>query len=173
MWFRSPAPFRSWLLGLVAMLDSAALYHATSPEMTPREARTCLQMGMNCLRSMARALKIPFDPDPLPTDAVRLTRAEFDQGLTRLQSVGFPMERDADETWRHYRGWRVNYEGIVDALTAQILPPPAPWFVRHPELGETVFPVILNRTPDEPEGAHKFGVSKIFKTPSDRESNSS
>jgi hypothetical protein len=173
MWFRSPAPFRSWLLGLVAMMDSAALFHATSPEMTPREARTCLQMGMNCLRSMAGALKIPFDPDPLPIAPVRLTRAEFDQGLTRLQSVGFPMERDADETWRHFRGWRVNYEGIVDALTALILPPPAPWFVQHPELGDTVFPLILNRTPDEPEGAHAFGVSKIFKTPSDRESNSS
>ena len=173
MWFRSPAPFRSWLLGLVAMMDSAALFHSTSPEMTPREARTCLQMGMNCLRSMASVLKIPFDPDPLPTGPVRLTRAEFDVGITRLQSVGFPMERDGDETWRHFRGWRVNYEGIVDALTAQILPPPAPWFVKHPELGETVYPLILNRTPDEPEGAHAFGVSKIFKTPSDRESNSS
>ncbi len=118
MWFRSPAPLRSWLVGLVSMMDSAALYHAASPGLTPREARTCLQMGMNCMRSMASALRIPFNPDPLPTDPVRLTRAEFDEGVARLQAVGFPMERDADETWRNFRGWRVNYEGIVDALTA-------------------------------------------------------
>ena len=31
MWFRSPVSTRSWLLGLVAMMDSAALYHSVSP----------------------------------------------------------------------------------------------------------------------------------------------
>jgi hypothetical protein len=173
MWFRSPAALRSWLVGLMAMMDSAALYHSASPGLTPREARTCLQMGMNCVRSMAGALKIPFNPDPLPTDPVRLTRAEFDKGIARLQAVGFPMERDVDETWRNFKGWRVNYEGIVDTLTALIVPPPAPWFVARPRFGDTVYPLILNRTPDEPEGAQAFGVSKIFKTPSDRESNKS
>lgn len=173
MWFRSPAPLRSWLVGLVAMMDSAALYHAATPGLTPREARTCLQMGMNCMRSMASALKIPFNPDPLPTDPVRLTRAEFDEGIARLQAVGFPMERDVDETWRHFRGWRVNYEEIVDALSAIIVPPPAPWFVARPEFGDMVFPLILNRTPDEPQGAQAFGVNKTFRTPSERESNNS
>jgi hypothetical protein len=173
MWFRSPVPHRSWLVSLVGMMDSAALYHSASPEMTPREARTCLQMGINCLRSMAGALKIPFDPDPLPSAPVRLSREEFDAGIARLQAVGFPMTRDADETWRHFRGWRVNYEGIVDALAAFIFPPPAPWFVPRPELGPTQFPIIFNRTPDEPAGAQAFGVNKIFKTPSDRESNNS
>ena len=27
IWFRSPVSTRSWLIGLVAMMDSAALYH--------------------------------------------------------------------------------------------------------------------------------------------------
>jgi hypothetical protein len=54
-----------------------------------------------------------------------------------------------------------------------IVPPPAPWFVARPRFGDTVYPLILNRTPDEPEGAQAFGVSNIFKTPSDRESNKS
>ena len=173
MWFRSPAPLRSWLVGLVAMMDSAALFHASSAGLTPREARTCLQMGTNCLRSMAAALKIPYDPDPLPTTGIRLSRAEFDEGFRRLQSVGFPLERDADETWRHFQGWRVNYEGIVDALSELVLPPPAPWFLPRPRLGPTQWPLILNRTPDEPEGAQAFGVNKTFKTPSERESNNS
>ena len=173
MWFRSPVPLRSWLLGLVAMMDSAAMFHSSSPGLSPREARTCLQMGMNCLRSMASALKIPYDPDPLPSAGIRLSREEYDEGLRRLQSVGFPLERDADESWLHFQGWRVNYEGIVDALTTLVVPPPAPWFIVRPSLGMAKWPVILNRTPDEPEGAQAFGVNKTFKTPSARESNNS
>ena len=61
MWFRSPVSTRSWLMGLVAMMDSAALYHSVSPELAPREARLCLSMGTTCLRSMAGALHIPYD----------------------------------------------------------------------------------------------------------------
>ena len=173
IWFRSPVSSRSWLVGLVAMMDSAALYHATSPAQTPRQARLCLSMGINCLRSMARALHIPYDDDPLPTATVRLSRPEFDEGFRRLESVNFPAERSADDAWRHFQGWRVNYEPIVDALTAIIVPPPAPWFVDRPKLGDARLPLVLNRTPDEPDGAQGFGVSKTFKTPSARESNNS
>jgi hypothetical protein len=159
------------LIWLVAMMDSAALYHAVNPDQTPRQARLCLSMGIRCLRSVARALKIEYDNDPLPTTGIRLTRAEFDEGYRRLEEVHFPTERDADEAWRHFQGWRVNYESIVDALTTLILPPPAPWFVARPELGDATWPVVLNRTPEAPEGTLQFGRSKTFKTPSARESN--
>jgi hypothetical protein len=173
MWFRSPVSTRSWLLGLTAMMDSAALYHSVSPELAPREARLCLAMGTNCLRSMAGALHIPFDADPLPTADIRLSRAEFDDGFRRLEDRSFPLERDADEAWRHFKGWRVNYEPIVDALTVLVVPPPAPWFIARPELGNAERPLVLNRTPDEPEGSQFFGSKRIFKTPSERESKSS
>ncbi|MGO8824805.1 MAG: hypothetical protein ACLQU9_06145 [Acidimicrobiales bacterium] len=173
IWFRSPESSRSWLVGLVAMMDSAAMYHSASPQLTPRQARLCLSMGIRCLRSMAGALHIPFDPDPLPTTGIRLTRPEFEHGFRRLEEVHFPLERDLDESWRHFQGWRVNYEPIVDALTRLIAPPPAPWFVAQPEIGATQWPLILNRTPDEPQGAQTFGSNKTFKTPSDRESKSS
>ena len=53
------------------------------------------------------------------------------------------------------------------------MPPPAPWFLDRPKLGKAKFPLVLNRTPDEPAGAQGFGVSKTFKTPSARESNNS
>ena len=173
IWFRSPVSSRSWLVGLVAMMDSAALFHAVSPQLSPHESRLCLSMGIRCLRSMARALRIPFDADPLPTASIRLTRQEFEDGFRRLEEVHFPLERDLDEAWRHFQGWRVNYEPIVDALTRLIAPPPAPWFVAQPEIGATQWPLILNRTPDEPQGAQTFGSNKTFKTPSDRESKSS
>jgi hypothetical protein len=173
IWFRSPVSSRSWLVGLVAMMDSAALFHASSPDQTPQQARLCLSMGIRCLRSMARALKIEHDADPLPTAGTRLTRADFEEGWRRLQEVKWPAERDLEETWRNFQGWRVNYEPIVDALTHLILPPPSPWFVPHPELGPAEWPLVINRTPEEPQGSQSFGKSKTFKTPSARESNNS
>jgi hypothetical protein len=156
----------------VAMMDSAALYHSVSPQETPHQARLCLSMGTNCLRSMARAISLPHDPDPLPTSGIRLTRDEFEAGFRRLESTKFPMERDLEESWRHFQGWRINYEPIVDGLTRLIVPPPAPWFIDRPGLGVAEWPAVKNRTPDEPEGAQSFGSSKTFKTPSPRESNS-
>jgi len=162
MWFRSPVSSRSWLLSLVAVMDSAALYHSVCPDETPRQARLCLSMGTNCLRSMAGALHIAYDPDPLPTD-----------GYGRLEQVRVPVRRDLDETWRHFQGWRINYESIVDALTRLVMPPPAPWFMARPLLGRVDWPSVINRTPDEPEGAQPFGFKRTFSTPSARESNNS
>ena len=99
-------------------MDSAALYHSISPSQTPHQARLCLSMGIRCLRSMARALHIPYDSDPLPTAGTRLTKEEFEDGFRRLHEVNWPAERDLDESWRNFQGWRVNYEPIVDALDA-------------------------------------------------------
>jgi hypothetical protein len=172
MWFRSPVSSRSWLLGLVAMMDSAALYHAVSPDQTPRQARLCLSMGTNCLRSMARALRLPYDIDPDPNAGTRLTREEFEDGFRRLDTVDFPLERNLEDSWRHFQGWRVNYEPIVDALTRLVMPPPAPWFLARPELGAAEWRAVRHPTPDDPEGLHSFGFNKTFKTPSERESKS-
>ncbi len=152
MWFRSPESTRSWLLALVAIMDAAALHHALAPGTAPREGRLCLRMGINCLRSLADALRIPYDPDPLPTSPIRLTEQEFGEGYDLLASVEFPIECPREEGWRHFAGWRVNYEGIADALTQLVMPPPAPWLLARPELGSAAFPRILNRTPEDPEG---------------------
>jgi hypothetical protein len=172
IWFRSPVSTRSWLLSLVAMMDSAAVFDAVSPAQTPRQARLCLSMGTNCLRSMARALKIPYDADPFPTAGTRLTQEEFADGYRRLEEVEFPVERDLEESWRHFQGWRVNYESIVDSLTRLIFPPPAPWFMAQPVMGAVEWPGVRNRTPDHPEGMAVFVSSKTLRTPSDRESKS-
>ena len=150
MWFRSPVPWRFWLTAMTAMLDSAALNDALCPTSAPSHGRIYLQMGTNCLRGLARVLRIPYDPDPLPTAPIRLTYAEFLEGIDRLREVGYPMERSAEEAWPHFSGWRINYEAIVDGLTALVLPPPAPWFRPRPGLGETHFPRVINRTPDDP-----------------------
>ena len=122
------------------MMDSAALYHSVSPAQTPRQARLCLSMGINCLRSMAGRCT-----SPTTTIRSRRRRSACRGRSSTRASAGSsrstsPLERDADEAWRNFQGWRVNYEPIVDALTALIVPPPAPWFVARPELGEAEWP---------------------------------
>lgn len=37
------------------------------------------------------------------------------------------------------------------------MPPPAPWFLARPGIGETHFPRVLNRTPDDP---HALGSAE-------------
>ncbi len=151
MWFRSPDSSRSWLLALVAVLDAAALHLALAPSSAPRQARLCLRMGINCLRSLADVLRIPYDPDPRPTDPIRLGDGEFGDGFELLVSVGFPIEVGRAEAWRQFKGWRVNYESVVDQLTKLFMPPPAPWLLSRPWVGPASFPSIANRTPDDPE----------------------
>lgn len=155
MWFRSPVPWRSWLTAMTAMLDAAALHDAINPGSAPRQARNCLQMGMGTLRALAGVLRIDYDPDPLPTTPIRLSYEEYSLGVQRLQQVDFPFERTPEEAWRHFSGWRVNYEPIVDALTMLVMPPPAPWFVPRPWLGEIRRPRVLDRTPDDPQAEAK------------------
>jgi len=169
IWFRSPVSTRSWLLALAAVMDSAALYHSVSPSHAPRQARLCISMGISCLRSMSSAVRIPYDNDPNPTAGTRLTREEFARGFARLEEVRFPLERGMEDAWRHFQGWRVNYEPIVDSLTKLIMPPPAPWLLSRPGLGQVEWPAVRNRTPDDPEGARPFGPSMFLTRPPERD----
>ncbi|MEA2497964.1 MAG: hypothetical protein QOH26_369, partial [Actinomycetota bacterium] len=106
-WFRSPHPLRSWVLSLLAVMDSAALYSSVSPSDAPIEARLAIRMGFTCLRNVAEVLRVPYDPDPFPDDPIELTFEEFHGGVHRLESVGFPMERTPEEAWTHFKGWRI------------------------------------------------------------------
>ena len=48
--FRSPHPLASWLIALLAVMDSAALFSAVAPDELPIQGRLCLAMGFRCLR---------------------------------------------------------------------------------------------------------------------------
>ena len=114
--FRSPEPHSSWVVSQLAVLDAAALHMAACPETAPFTARLCVQMGFTCLRKLTRTLRIPVEEDPRPDDPIRLSWEEFLQGWERITSVGFPVERTAEEAWPHFRGWRVNYEAAACKL---------------------------------------------------------
>ena len=126
--FRSPGPLTSWLVGLVAVLDSAALWMAFSPSTAPAvEARLCLRMGFTALQAIAESLGIAVDRDPDPDKPLQLTYEEFLTGVERLVSAGFQTERTPEQAWPDFRGWRVNYEAVAYALAARTDAVPGPW----------------------------------------------
>jgi hypothetical protein len=125
--FRSPEPWFSWLIGLLAVLDGAAMHLSLAPSTASSQARLCLRMGFTALNRIAGVLGWPVDPDPDPDSAIALTFAEFEQAVDMLRHVGFPMERSAEEAWTDFRGWRVNYESTAYRLADRLIAPPAPW----------------------------------------------
>jgi hypothetical protein len=127
LYLRSPRPQNSWVISLVAVMDSAAIALAVDPDGAPIEARMCLRMGFTCLRDIARVVGIPYDPDPNPDDPIELPREEFEAAYAHLHDNGYPTPRPMDEAWTHFRGWRVNYERVAYALATKLDAPPARW----------------------------------------------
>jgi hypothetical protein len=125
--FRSPHALASWLIGLLAVMDSAAMLLALCPSRERIEPRRAIRMGFSCLREIGSALGMDVDPDPDPDRDIALTFEEFSAAVDQLATVGFPMDRDAAEAWPHFRGWRVNYEALAYALASHIDAVPAPW----------------------------------------------
>jgi hypothetical protein len=126
--FRSPRPLASWVVAMIAVLDSAALWLALSPGRAPRrEARLALRTGFTALRWIAQALRIPVNEDPDPDAPLRLTYEEYLQGIERIASTSFPLERTPEEAWPDFRGWRVNYEEVAYALADRLDAVPAQW----------------------------------------------
>ena len=153
--FRSPKPLRSWVVALLAVMDSAALYLALCPSTAPSASRLSLRMGFTCLRDVAGALGLDFDPDPMPDAPIRLSYDEFLTGIARMRMQSFPMERTPEEAWPHFRGWRVNYESIAYALADRTDAVPGQWTGERSRMDTPPIAVIPppNRTPERPEGA--------------------
>ena len=126
--FRSPAKLASWLVALVAVLDSAALWLALSPETAPLvEARLALRMGFNTLQAVAETLGIQVEPDPDPDSTLLLSYDEYLDGIARISTTTFRMDRTPEQAWPDFRGWRVNYEAIAYTIAERLDAVPAPW----------------------------------------------
>jgi len=125
--FRSPEPWYSWLVGLLAVLDGAAMHLALAPSSAPSQARLCLRMGFTAFNRIARTLGWEVDPDPSAEGPIQLTYEEFADAVDALRDAGFPMERTAEAAWPDFVGWRVNYENAAYRLADRLTAPPAPW----------------------------------------------
>ena len=125
--FRSPRPYRHWLVGLLAVMDAAAMQLSLAPRAAPPEARLVLRAGFTALRDIARSLRFPFDADPGPDAPIQLTFLEFEAAAAMVEAAGFPADRTAQEAWPHFHGWRVNYEAIAYELCRRSDAVPGLW----------------------------------------------
>jgi hypothetical protein len=134
--FRSPRPLSSWVTALLAVLDSAAMYLALSPESAPTvAARLCLRGGFQCFNEVARAMGLPVPDMPDPSQGISLTYQEFLEGIATLEKVNFPIERKPADAWPDFLGWRVNYEQAAYQVARAVDAVPALWSGprRHPQ----------------------------------------
>jgi hypothetical protein len=132
--FRSPRPLSSWVISLLAVLDSAAMYLALSPEAAPSvPARLCLRGGFECLTRVALAMGCDVPEMAEPGAGISLTYAEFLDAVERMRQVNFAIEREPEDAWPDFVGWRVNYERAAYAIADAINAAPALWSgPRHP-----------------------------------------
>ncbi len=134
--FRSPRPFSSWVTSLLAVLDSAALILALSPESAPVvPARLCLRGGFTCFDDIARAMGFTIPTEPDAAAGISVTYEEFLDAVARMRQVDFPIERKPEDAWPDFVGWRVNYEQAAYSLARALDAVPAMWSGprRHPD----------------------------------------
>jgi hypothetical protein len=116
------------VISLLAVLDSAALFLALSPEQAPTvPARLCLRSGFLCFNSIARAMGFDVPEEPDPGASITLTYEEFLDAIARMEKVNFKIERSAEEAWPDFVGWRLNYERSAYAIAEAIDAVPGLW----------------------------------------------
>ena len=125
--FRSPQALSSWLVGLLAVMDSAAMLLALCPSRDRIEPRRAIRMGFTALQQIGAGLGMAHDTDADPDAEIQLRFEEFAAAVELLRAVDFPIERNAAEAWPHFRGWRVNYETLAYTLARHTDAVPAPW----------------------------------------------
>jgi hypothetical protein len=140
--FRSPRPLSSWVTALLAVLDSAALLLALSPQSAPVvPARLCLRGGFLCLNQIARAMGVEVPEEPDPASGISLSYEDFLDAIARMREVDFPIEADPAEAWVDFVGWRVNYEQAAYAVAAAVDAVPALWSGPRRRHAHTIAPI--------------------------------
>jgi hypothetical protein len=138
VFFRSPHPERSWITAAGCVLDTAAIIASTVERRQHSEAALLMRTGFLSLRRIADFFEIPYDPDPRPTDAISVSRREFDLLCTELIAVGVPLKRDREQAWRDFSGWRVNYDEVLVQLCDLVMAPPAKWSSDRPPVARAI-----------------------------------
>jgi hypothetical protein len=70
-------------------------------------------------------IDVPDEPDP--DGQITLSYSEFLDAVARLRELDFPIERQPEDAWPEFVGWRLNYEQAAYALAAAVDAVPALW----------------------------------------------
>jgi hypothetical protein len=106
---------------LLAVLDSAALMLALSPQAAPAvPARLCLRSGFLCFQDVSRAMGLAVPDRVDPNAGISVTYEQFQDAIARMLEVDFPIERKPEDAWPDFVGWRVNYEPFALAIATEI-----------------------------------------------------
>jgi hypothetical protein len=104
------------------------MYLALSPDAAPTvPARLCLRSGFQCFGDIARALGYPVPLEPDASQGISLTYDDFLKGVKHMRKVDFPIQRDPEDAWPDFVGWRVNYEQAAYAVAMSVHAVPALW----------------------------------------------
>jgi hypothetical protein len=125
--FRSPQPEHSWITAAGAVLDAASLRCTVMDLPRDPQAELTIRAGYLALRHIADYFSVPYEPVVSWSDAISITREEFDDACARLRGSGIPLRADLEKSWRDFVGWRVNYDSVLLELAAITIAPYAPW----------------------------------------------
>jgi hypothetical protein len=127
VYFRSTHPSRSWITAAGVVLDTASLLLSVVDIEWSPQAALLIRSGSFSLRRVSETFRIPYDPDPRPTDPISVSRREFDLLCVELEAGAIPLKADRDQAWRDFAGWRVNYDPVLVGLARLVVAPPARW----------------------------------------------
>ena len=127
VFFRSPAPHRSWVTAAGAVLDAASLTLSVVDIPFEPAAALCIRAGYITLRRISEFFGATYNPNPKRGDPISISRQEFNEACATLAEKGVPVKADLDEAWLDFTGWRANYDQSLLALASVTMAPLAPW----------------------------------------------
>jgi hypothetical protein len=127
VFFRSPHVGQSWVVAAGTILDAAAITASTLDLPRDPQAELCIRAGYLALRNIVDFFGLPYNRNPLPTDPISVSEAEFAAMYQQLVAAGVPVKPDMEQAWRDFAGWRVNYDRVLLILAGLTMAPEALW----------------------------------------------
>lgn len=110
-----------WPTAAVAVMDAAALVEAVAPRWAPLHTRVLLDVGSNCLQSLARETGIVL---PLMTISLHgREEREFCDTMRLAVDSGLPAERDIERACKAFQQIRVRYAPYAMLIGSRVLRP--------------------------------------------------
>lgn len=132
VFFRSPRAHQSWITAAGAVLDGAALFVSAVAGDVTIHPSLVMRAGIMALRHIADVFSVTYNADPhFPTDAISVSRVEFDRALERLERQGVALRPDRELAWQNFAGWRVNYDSVLMALAKLTMAPETSWLAEY------------------------------------------